>query len=368
MQFVRVHPSRLLAPRHVLKLHSRIASHSIASIYGNLSRQVHAAASAGFASEAVENFDGARPDYSTASIEWLLGGLLPEDDSDEAALRGAPPRNTHGVRHDVLDLGAGTGKLSRAILASRPGLRVVGVEPAVPMCVQYGKLLDGEANVLQGTADKIPLLDNSVASVVAGQSFHWFASQTALEEISRVLTPGGALGLVWNTRDTNIPWVQELEDIIAPFYDDEGDGVVPRQQSGDWKSVFGMAGEEILGDHLFEPLQSKLLSKLDLVTEEQLVNHMLSLSVISTQGRDIQNEVAAQVRSILANHSGVQKQDGRILMPYVTELYVTTSRKKQVEADVMEEAIQSRVDKIATSALHLDDFFNTGTTHKLSKL
>ena len=362
MQFVRVHPSRLLAPRHVLKLHSRIASHSIASIYGNLSRQVHAAASAGFASEAVENFDGARPDYSTASIEWLLGGLLPEDDSDEAALRGAPPRNTHGVRHDVLDLGAGTGKLSRAILASRPGLRVVGVEPAVPMCVQYGKLLDGEANVLQGTADKIPLLDNSVASVVAGQSFHWFASQTALEEISRVLTPGGALGLVWNTRDTNIPWVQELEDIIAPFYDDEGDGVVPRQQSGDWKSVFGMAGEEILGDHLFEPLQSKLLSKLDLVTEEQLVNHMLSLSVISTQGRDIQNEVAAQVRSILANHSGVQKQDGRILMPYVTELYVTTSRKKQVEADVMEEAIQSRVDKIATSALHLDDFFNTDTT------
>ena len=363
MQFIGSTSRRLLTPRRRRTPSHSIANNAVRSFCGsNFGRQVHAAADAGFASEAVENFDDVRPDYSTASIEWLLGGLLPDDDSDEASLRGALPRKQHGVRHDVLDLGAGTGKLSRAILASRPGLRVVGVEPAVPMCVKYGELLDGQANVLQGTAEKIPLLDNSVASVVAGQSFHWFASHAALEEVSRVLKPGGTLGLVWNTRDTNTPWVQDLEDIIAPFYDNDQISAVPRQQSGDWKSVFQLDGDGEDDNGLFEPLQSKLLSKLDLVTEEQLVNHILSLSVISTQEPDIQNEVAAQVKNILENHSGVEKHEGRILLPYMTEVYITTTRKQEEEADVMGEAIQSRVDQIATSALHLDDFFNTVTS------
>jgi SAM-dependent methyltransferase len=369
-------------------------------------RGVHAAARSGFSGDFAAAYDGARPEYAPAAIEWLLGGVLQKEHisdatSDAHALRSITPSSvssssssssssvssssasSSSPRHDILDLGAGSGKLSRAVLRARPGLRVVGVDPATEMCVAYGKALAEDnvtADVLQGTAEKIPLLDSSVGCVVAGQSFHWFASAAALREISRVLVPGGALGFVWNTRDTRVPWVQALEDVIAPFYSDsegnDGGGGVPRQQSGEWRTFFddaaleGMnrasdSNEENHSSRLFEPLESKTLSKADPMTEDELVDHVLSLSVIATQDGDVRSDVAARVRDILTNDPSVVQAEGeegaengsKIILPYVTELYVTASLKDETTADAMEEALHSRVDKIATSALHLDDFF-----------
>jgi SAM-dependent methyltransferase len=95
----------------------------------------------------------------------------------------------------VLDLGAGTGKLTRDLVSTFA--RVVAVEPAEEML----RLIAAQcprAEALVGTAHDIPLEDGSVDAVFAAQAFHWFDDDAALEEIARVLRPGGALVLMWN--------------------------------------------------------------------------------------------------------------------------------------------------------------------------
>jgi SAM-dependent methyltransferase len=95
----------------------------------------------------------------------------------------------------VLDLGAGTGKLTR-VLAARYG-RVIALEPLSELrAILAAHVPDAEA--LDGVAERIPLNDQEVDAVFAGQSFHWFANDTALREIGRVLRPGGVLALLWN--------------------------------------------------------------------------------------------------------------------------------------------------------------------------
>ena len=122
----------------------------------------------------------------------------------EAALRFCLPA---GAR-DVLDLGAGTGKLTRGLLAL--GLAVTAVEPLPEMRAH----LPTSARALDGSAEAIPLPDASVDAVLAGQAFHWFDADRALPEIARVLRPGGTLGLLWNRLDDRVPWVAEIADIV----------------------------------------------------------------------------------------------------------------------------------------------------------
>jgi SAM-dependent methyltransferase len=121
-----------------------------------------------------------------------------------AALRFCLPA---GARH-VLDLGAGTGKLTRGLLAL--GLDVTAVEPLEEMRAH----LPAAARALDGSAESIPLPDAAVDAVLAGQAFHWFDQARALPEIGRVLRPGGTLGLLWNRFDDRVPWVAVIADIV----------------------------------------------------------------------------------------------------------------------------------------------------------
>ena len=209
------------------------------------SRAVHAAAAEGFG-RAAAAYEAYRPEFDPVAVEWLLGGAVGETTLDaQGRHRSTGEHAGAAVRHDVLDLGAGTGKLSRAVLDARPGLRMVGVDPVNAMCEQYAAALGGRATVLQGAADNIPLLDSSVASALVGQAFHWFATEAALREIHRVVAPGGGLGLIWTIRDTSVDWVRALDDdIIAPLYGDD----VPRQQTHAWREVFDQASSSELSD------------------------------------------------------------------------------------------------------------------------
>ncbi len=130
-----------------------------------------------------------RPDYPEAAVRW--------------ALEPAPGRR-------VLDLGAGTGKLTATLMAL--GADVTAVEPDPAMMAELRRRLPG-ARALAGTAESIPLPDASVDAVVAGQALHWFDMTVAGPEIARVLVPGGILAGLWNFDDDRVEWVAGLDRI-----------------------------------------------------------------------------------------------------------------------------------------------------------
>jgi SAM-dependent methyltransferase len=135
-------------------------------------------------------YDQARPTYPEEAIRWMLGT--------------APRR--------VLDLGAGTGIFSRQVAAL--GHPVTAVEPDPGMRTRLEEASPGVV-ALAGSAEAIPLPDESSDAVVAAQAFHWFDNDAAHSEIARVLVPGGTLAPVWNVRDESIGWTAELSRIIV---------------------------------------------------------------------------------------------------------------------------------------------------------
>ncbi len=132
-----------------------------------------------------------RPGYPREAIDWLLG--------------------TEPL--DVLDVGAGTGKLTAAVIDA--GHRVTAVEPLDEMRAILETTL-APANALAGSAEELPLEDGSVDAVVVGAAFHWFDQQAALREIARVLRPAGVLGLLGNGFDTSVAWVAHVRELLGP--------------------------------------------------------------------------------------------------------------------------------------------------------
>jgi ubiquinone/menaquinone biosynthesis C-methylase UbiE len=143
---------------------------------------------AGSFGQVADLYQRGRPGWPAEAIEWLLGpGQL-----------------------DVLDLGAGTGKLTAALLAA--GHRVTALEPLPEMREILAATLP-DANAIDGRAERLPLADRSVDAVVAGSAFHWFDREPALAEIARVLRPPGVFGLLGNRFDTSIDWQRRLRKV-----------------------------------------------------------------------------------------------------------------------------------------------------------
>lgn len=133
---------------------------------------------------AAELYNRIRPQYPVAALTWALGNMP----------------------LDVADLGAGTGILTRQLVAL--GHHVTAVEPDPEMRAQIG----GDAR--DGSATSIPLPDGSLDAVTAGQAYHWFAGEPAHTEIARVLRPGGWFVPIWNVRDESVPWVAALSAVF----------------------------------------------------------------------------------------------------------------------------------------------------------
>ena len=135
-------------------------------------------------------YERGRPSYPPEAIDWVLPA---------------------GAR-DVLDLGAGTGKLT-ARLVER-GLNVTAVDP-LPEMLEVLRHSLPDTPALLGSAEQIPLPDHSVDAVLVAQAWHWFDADRAIGELLRVLRPGGRLGLLFNTRDARLGWVAQLDAIIG---------------------------------------------------------------------------------------------------------------------------------------------------------
>ena len=142
---------------------------------------------------AAADYDRARPTYPVAALNWTLEPL------------GAG-------RLLVVDLGAGTGLLSRVVAAA--GHEVIPVEPDAGMRAQLEAVMPG-VRALAGSAEAIPVPDASVDAVLAGTAYHWFDPELAHPEMARVLRPGGVLAAIWNDRDKATAWVAELARLIA---------------------------------------------------------------------------------------------------------------------------------------------------------
>lgn len=173
--------------------------------------------------DVAEAYERARPGYPQGAVEWLVG--------DDPV--------------DVIDLGAGTGKLTRGLVAL--GHRVVAVEPLDEMRAQLESAVPG-VRAVAGTAESIPLPDASADVVTSAQAFHWFDHDDALPEIARVLRPGGRLALVWNSRDDRDPWMVRLSAIIGNETIAESDVVPILDESGlfRWVETARYSFEQIL--------------------------------------------------------------------------------------------------------------------------
>ena len=152
----------------------------------------HPTAAAGFGNAAAA-YERGRPSYPDHAVAYLAAEL------------GLGPATR------VLDLAAGTGKLTRLLVEG--GADVVAVEPVAAMRTVLAEAVPG-VPALEGTAEAIPLPDGSVDAVTVAQAFHWFDAGTALAEIHRVLRPGGGLGLIWNARGATSEWVAVLRGLV----------------------------------------------------------------------------------------------------------------------------------------------------------
>ena len=224
-----------------------------------------------FGSEAAA-YERGRPSYPPEAIDWLL----PDD------------------ARDVLDLGAGTGKLTTRLVER--GLKVVAVDPIAEMLELLSNSLP-ETPALLGTAEEIPLPDNSVDAVLVAQAWHWFDPERAVAEVSRVLRPGGRLGLMWNTRDERLGWVKDLGQIIGheddPF------------------------NHQVTLPEPFADTERHQVEWTSYLTPQALIDLVASRSYCITSPAEVRTRTLHEVRELLATHPALA-QSGGLALPYIT--------------------------------------------------
>jgi MOSC domain-containing protein YiiM/SAM-dependent methyltransferase len=252
---------------------------------------IHESAAKGFAAGAAA-YERGRPDYSPEAIAALVREL------------GIGP----GAR--VLDLAAGTGKLTRELVAT--GADLVAVEPISEMRAKLeGAVPSAEA--LEGTAEAIPLPNHSVDAVVIGQAFHWFDSVRAVSEIRRVLRPSGAVGLIWQVRHADRPWLERLEAII-----NRADDGHPRFRTGAWREGFDRMA-------LFDPLHEARFETVQRGSPETIVDRVASISYIAAMPEAARRAVLDSVRDVLATDPETAG-DEVVELPYHADIFWTRPR------------------------------------------
>lgn len=241
---------------------------------------IHQQAQVGF-SRAAEEYERGRPAYPAAAIDWLSARL------------GLGPGRT------VLDVGAGTGKLTRSLGPS--GAALVAVEPVSEM----RSVLEREApgvRALAGRAEEIPLPDASVDAVAAGQAFHWFDGPRALAEFHRVLRPAGRLGLIWNRRDSQQPLHRAIDEIIEPHRRD-----TPAYHTDLWSRAFEDSS-------LFRAAERTEVRFDQTLDADGLVDRVLSISFVSALGDEERAQVQARLRALAG--SGLEP------LRHITQVFV----------------------------------------------
>lgn len=217
-------------------------------------------------------YERGRPTYPPDAIDWLLPS---------------------GARQ-VLDLGAGTGKLTTRLVER--GLDVVAVDP-VPEMLEVLTASLPDTRALLGTAEEIPLPDNSVDAVLVAQAWHWVDPARAIPEVARVLRPGGRLGLVWNTRDERLGWVRKLGEIIGRDEDPLRDRATLPEP--------------------FTDAQRHQVEWTSYLTPQALIDLVASRTYCINSPAEVRTKTLDKVRELLATHPALANSAG-LALPYVT--------------------------------------------------
>jgi SAM-dependent methyltransferase len=232
--------------------------------------------------QVADAYDRARPSYPREAVEWMVGTRA----------------------STVVELGAGTGKLTDVLLSL--GHDVLATDPLDEM-LQHLLLRHPDTRVATAPAEQIPAATRSVDTVVAGQAFHWFDAPAALREVARVLKPEGRVALAWNVRDERVPWVRRLGSIIGPSGHDEdpSDTLVG-------SGLFGYVEHETFRH--WQPMRKQDLR--DLVTSRS------NVAVMDPMARD---RVLRKVDELFDEYD--RGPDG-LLLPYVTRCYRAVVRPR----------------------------------------
>lgn len=242
---------------------------------------IHPTAERGFGSDAAR-YDLGRPGYPDDAVAWLTKRL---------------GIDTGSV---VVDVGAGTGKLTRHLAAT--GADVIAVEPVDAMATILRQNVP-TARVVAATAENLPFTAGTVDALVAAQAFHWFDRHRAWAEFRRVLRPGGGVGLIWNARDRSVSWVDDVWEIMdevekkAPWRDPDR----PALAAGDG----------------FAPLEHREFFHTVPVTAEIVVARIASVSHVAVLPDRERATVLDRVRRAVP--------DGELSMRYRVDAYVTAA-------------------------------------------
>ncbi len=255
---------------------------------------IHAAAEVGF-TRGTAVYARARPGYPAAAVAWLAGAL--------GLARG----------RRVVEIAAGTGKLSDALLAHLEPRDLVAVEPVAAMGEAFAAR-HPEVELRAAVAESLPLPDASADAVVVGQAFHWFDGPAALAEIHRVLRPGGGLGLIWNLANVSVPWVAEYTALIHAHAGD-----APRYATGGWRDAFA-------GTPLFTSLEERSFPHPLECSVELLVDRAASVSYVAALPPAEHEALRAEVRRLLGEHPDTRAR-ASLLVPYRTDVFCCRRRE-----------------------------------------
>jgi len=247
---------------------------------------VNEVAARGF-SRAAAVYERARPGYAAEAVAWLC-----------ERLRIGPGR-------DVLDLAAGTGKLTRDLVPTRA--RIVAVEPLDEMRSRLVEAVPG-VEALAGTAEQIPLPDESVDAVVCAQAFHWFDAERALPEIRRVLRPGGGLALVWNSRILDDPAQARLDAVLVQHH---------QNSARHWPE---RADEAVAQSPLFGPVEHHTWPSEQRVSRAEVVGVAASRSYVASLGDPEREVLLGRIRDEFAD------EPEPIVLRYIVDVFVADRR------------------------------------------
>lgn len=242
--------------------------------------RINEQAAAGFGA-AADEYERARPSYPDDAVAWIV---------ERAGLR---PGRT------VVDIGAGTGKLTRLLVPS--GARVIAAEPVAEM---RAKLEEAEprAEAIDAAAEKLPLADGAADAITVAQAFHWFDHDRALPELHRVLRPGGPLVLVWNMRDTSDPLQRDLEHLLRPLRSVPYGG-----DEGGWRAVLDTSP-------FFGDLETRRFAYVQRFRVPDLLDRVASTSFVAAMEEGERADLLEQVRRLAA------AREEPFDFPYVTEV------------------------------------------------